>query len=163
MRRKSMHAILCLLLCLAMGLFLFGCGEKKSGSTIEEPEITGEYLQGEYAQQLLTDGAETVLGYVTVTKQDSGDYSVDIAERQVVASDENEDGYYIADNNVTKEATLGEEGRFACLDGDELVVVSADDFVKKYNDGDKQLYTIYLMGDYAELIIATNPEDVETK
>ena len=161
MRRKSTYIILCLLLCLSMMLLLPGCGEKKSGSTISEPEITGKYLQEDYSQQLLTDGAVTVLGYVTLEKLEEGGYSVHVAERQVVKSSEHKAGYYIADNNVSKDVTLGEEGRIACMNGDDLDVVSADDCSQEYNDGEKQLYTVYLMGDSAELILATDPADVE--
>lgn len=161
MRGKIKYIVLCVVLCLSMMLLLPGCGEKKSGSTISEPEITGKYLKEDYSQQLLTDGAETVLGYVTLEKLEEGGYSVHIAERQVVESSEYEDGYYIADNNVTKDVSLGEEGRIACQNGDDLDVVSADDFIQKYNDGEKQLYTVYLMGDSAELILATDPADVE--
>lgn len=146
MRRKSKYVVLSLVLCLSMMLFLCGCGEEKSGSTIEEPEITGKYLQEDYSQQLLNDGAETVVGYVTLDKLGEGDYSVHISERQVVASSEYKDGYYIADNNVAKDVTLG-----------------ADDFIQDHNDGESQLYTVYLMGDSAELILATDPADVETK
>lgn len=112
MRRKSKYVVLSLVLCLSMMLFLCGCGEEKSGSTIEEPEITGKYLQEDYSQQLLNDGAE---------------------------------------------------GRIACQKGKELNVVSADDFIQDHNDGESQLYTVYLMGDSAELILATDPADVETK
>ena len=72
MRGKTKYIVLCLVLCLS-ALLLAGCGEKKSGSTIAEPEITGQYLQEEYSQQLLTDGAETVLGYVTLDKLEEGD------------------------------------------------------------------------------------------
>lgn len=85
------------------------------------------------------------------------------SERQVVASSEYKDGYYIADNNVAKDVTLGAEGRIACQKGKELNVVSADDFIQDHNDGESQLYTVYLMGDSAELILATDPADVETK
>lgn len=88
-------------------------------------EITGKYLQEDYSQQLLNDGAETVVGYVTLEKLGEGDYSVHISERQVVASSEYKDGYYIADNNVAKDVTLGAEGRIACQKGKELNVVSA--------------------------------------
>ena len=162
MRGKTKYIVLCLVLCLS-ALLLAGCGEKKSGSTIAEPEITGQYLQEEYSQQLLTDGAETVLGYVTLDKLEEGGYSVHISERQVVASSEYKEGYYIADNNVSKDVTLGVEERIACLKDGKLEVVSADDFIQKYNDGDKQLYTVYLMGDSAELILATDPADVEVQ
>lgn len=66
--KKTKYVVLSLVLCLSMMLFLCGCGEEKSGSTIEEPEITGKYLQEDYSQQLLNDGAETVVGYVTLDK-----------------------------------------------------------------------------------------------
>ena len=111
----------------------------------------------------MTDGAETVLGYVTLDKLEEGGYSVHISERQVVASSEYKEGYYIADNNVSKDVTLGVEERIACLKDGKLEVVSADDFIQKYNDGEKQLYTVYLMGDSAELILATDPADVEVQ
>ena len=58
---------------------------------------------------------------------------------------------------------VGAEGRIACQKGKELNVVSADDFIQDHNDGESQLYTVYLMGDSAELILATDPADVETK
>ena len=163
MRGKSKYIVLSLVLCLSMMLFLCGCGEEKSGSTIEEPEITGKYLQEEYSQQHQNDGAEPVVGYVPLEQLGEGDYSVHISERQVVASSEYKDGYYIADNNVAKDVTLGAEGRIACQKGKELNVVSADDFIQDHNDGESQLYTVYLMGDSAELILATDPADVETK
>ena len=126
MRVKFNCVAVCLVLCL-LTFLMAGCGEKKSGSTIAEPEITGQYLQEEYSQQLLTDGAETVLGY------------------------------------ITKDVTLGAEGRIACQDGKDLKVVTADEFIENYNDGEKQLYTVYLMGDSVELILATDPADVEVK
>ena len=55
-------------MCVLFMFVLAGCGEDQSGQTINEPEITGEYLAGEYSQQLITDGAETVLGAVTMEK-----------------------------------------------------------------------------------------------
>lgn len=50
-----------------------------------------------------------------------------------MASSEYKDGYYIADNNVAKDVTLGAEGRIACQKGKELNVVSADDFIQDHN------------------------------
>ena len=34
---------------------------------------------------------------------------------------------------------------------------------RDHNDGESQLYTVYLMGDSAELILATDPADVEVR
>ena len=49
---------------------LTGCGEEKSGNTINEPEITVDYLRTDYAQQLTTDGAEIMLGTVELNKNE---------------------------------------------------------------------------------------------
>lgn len=162
MKRIMKLSLFPLLLCLFSMLVLAGCGEDKSGSTIKEPEITGDYLAEEYSQQLLTDGAETMLGFIEIEK--NGDsYIVHITEKEVVPNSGYEEGYYIADTNVTKDATLGFDERIAYMNDDKYVVETADEFMKNNSDRSEQLYTVYLMGDSAELILSTAPEDVEIK
>ena len=162
MKRMMRLSVFSLLLCLFSVLLLAGCGEEKSGSTISEPEITGDYLAEEYSQQLITDGAETMLGSVDIEK-DGNSYKVHIAEKEVVPSSDYEEGYYIADTNVSKDVTLGEDQRIACLHDGELVVETADHFIKEHANDSEQLYTVYLMGDSAELILGTDPKDLELK
>lgn len=60
MKRAFKSMFLSLLLCAALVMTFTGCDDDTSGGTIDEPEITGEYLAGEYAQQLTTDGAEVM-------------------------------------------------------------------------------------------------------
>ena len=162
MKRIFRSVFLSLLLCTAMAVMLTGCGGDKSGGTIDEPEITGEYLAGEYAQQLTTDGAEIVLGSVDMEKTEDG-YSVSVAEKEVVVNDSYEKGYYIADRNLNRDVQLGPEARIACDEGETLGVVSPDENRYTYSGDDEQLYQVYLMGESAELLLAVDPEDVQAE
>ncbi len=155
--------ILSLLLCVFSFAMLSGCGEDKSGSTINEPEITGEYLAEEYSQQLLNDGAETVLGLVTIEKQGEDSYKVNIAEREVVPSSKYDEGYYLADNNINKTVDFGFDARIACIHDGKLEVETPDEFIKNHGEDNQQLYTVYLMGESAELLLATDPKDVQAE
>jgi len=147
------------ILCLLSVIFLTSCGQDKSGSTIDEPELTAEYLSEEYSQQLLTDGAETMIGTVTIS-ENNGVYDVVISEKEVVPNSDYEDGYYIADTNVVKEGTLGFDARIVCEHEGENIMSDADAFMKEHPDGSEELYTIYMMGNSAELIMITDPEEV---
>ena len=138
---------------------LTGCGEEKSGNTISEPEITGKYLKEEYSQQLLTDGAETMIGTVDIEKKDDN-YKVTVTEKEVVPNSSYNEGYYIADTNLVTDLTLGLDARIASLEDGKLVVESADEFIKSKAEHKDQLFTVYMMGTSAELIIGTDPADV---
>lgn len=156
MKSRKDSRFLLVLVCILSLLVLAGCGEEKSGNTIAEPEITTDYLEGEYAQQLMTDGAETIQGYVTIDKTDDS-YTVHIVEKEVVASTSYDEGYYLADTNVTKDVSLGFDARIVCLEDDEPVLSDADSFMENHPDGSEEFYTIYLMGDSAELIMPVDP------
>lgn len=162
MKKILGKSFLLLLSCMfALGM-LSGCGNK-SGSTIDEPEITGEYLTEEYSQQLLTDGAETLLGYVSIDKQGEDSYSAHIEEQEVVPSSSYDEGYYIADTNISKDVPLGLDVRIACFHDGEYVVETPDQFIEKHGEDKTRLFTVYLMGDSAELFVYTDPKDVMTK
>ncbi|MDO4544588.1 MAG: hypothetical protein Q4C25_00380 [Bacillota bacterium] len=166
MKRLMKLGIVFLLLCLSSVLVLCGCGEEKSGGTIEEPDITGEYLSEEYAQQLLNDGAATMLGSVTIEDTEDGSYTVHIVEKEVIVNSSYDEGYYIADTNVTKDVPLSGDARIACLHDGELVVEDVEEFIANHEGGDAdpvKLYTVYMMGESANLILATEPESVEVE
>lgn len=153
-----------LVVCLFVLMASVGCGQKKVGNTIPEPEITTDYLASEYSQQLITDGAETIQGNVTIEKSDDS-YTVHITEKEVVPNDTSDDGYYIADTNVTKDVSLGFDARIVVEDEGEFALSNADGFIDHYEgdtEGEKEmddeLYTVYLMGESAELIIPVEPE-----
>lgn len=152
-----------LLTCMLVLLALAGCGQKKSGNTIPEPEITTDYLTEEYSQQLMTDGAETMLGTVEVEKSEEseGTYIVHITEKEVVPSENYDEGYYIADTNVTKDVSLGFDARLMVENNGELELSDADSFIDQYPEGsEEQLFTVYLMSDSAELLMPAEPESI---
>ncbi len=121
-------------------------------------------MQEDYSQQLLNDGAETVVGYVTLDKLGEGDYSVHISERQVVASSEYKDGYYIADNNVVKDVTLGAEGRIACQKGKESLTLFLQMILFRITTMVSRSFIQYISWEILRnSILATDPADVETK
>ena len=63
--KKFAQAVLLSML-LVSALLLGGCSQPEIGDhdIMEEPEITVDYLSGEYAQQLLRDGGEEILGTI---------------------------------------------------------------------------------------------------
>lgn len=161
MKKLKGSKILLLVIFILSISILTGCGEEKSGNTIDEPEITVDYLTKEYANQLTTDGAEIITGFVTLEKTDSS-YVAHISAQEVVPNSNYDEGYYIADTNLTKDASLGSDARITCdIDG-EISVVTADEFIENSDEDSEQLYTVYLMGNSAELILDVDPEDVIT-
>lgn len=161
MKKLNKTIIFVLISSMFFVMSLTSCGDK-SGNTIDEPEITSDYLHGEYAEQLITDGAETMLGYVDISK-DGDTYMVHISEQEVVPNSDYDEGYYIADTNLAKDVSLGFDARIVCEEDGEQEVVTADDFIENQADDEKELYNVYLMGNSAELIMATEPEDVITE
>lgn len=154
-RRTSFFLIICMICTLSLSV-LSGCGQKTVGNTIPEPEITTDYLEDEYAQQLMTDGAEMIQGSVTI-EQSNDSYIVHIVEKEIIPSDDYEEGYYIADTNLTRDVLLGFDARIVCLENDEPVLSDADSFIENHPAGSEEFYTIYLMGDSAELIMPVDP------
>ncbi len=161
MEKFGKTRFLALFVCMGCALVLASCNSNQSGNTIDEPEITPEYLTEDYAQQLMTDGAETITGDVSIEKTDDS-YMVHIIEKEVVPSSSYDEGYYIADTNINKDVAFGDEARIVCAHENERIVSSADDFIENHPDGSEDLYTVYLMGDSAELILLVDPEDLLT-
>ena len=158
MKTRIRICIAAMTLSILLAFAFAGCSNK-SGNTIDESEITADYLIEDYSQQLITDGGENMLGHVTMEK--TGDtYAVHFSEREVVPSTEYKEGYYIADTNVTVDGTLGLDARFVCLHDGEAEVSNADDFIKHQNDDSERLYSVYFLGTSAELIIEVEPESV---
>lgn len=154
MKRAIRISLMAAAICVLTLMLFVGCGNK-SGSTIDEPEITAEYLIEDYSQQLITDGGETMNGSVVMVKS-NGTYSLDFAELEVVPSSYDDDGYYLANTNIYKTATLGSDARIVLLDDDVPVVSNADELIDE-NDDDT-LYAVYFLGSSAELIIELDPE-----
>ena len=50
-----------------------------------------------------------------------------------------------------------------CMVNGEQKVVTIDEFIKQSSEDPDQIYTIYMMGDSVELMLATDPADVIIK
>lgn len=157
MKKKKLSLIIGCILCLASTSLMFGCAHR-SGGTYDEPEITADYLTGEYAEQLTTDGAKTFVGSV-VLKRDGDSYDAIVEEKKIVASDDYDEGYYIADTNSSHELEFDEDIRIVVSQGEDLVVSNPEDFIKDYNNSPDMLYNVYYMGDYLELLVPLNPAE----
>lgn len=157
MKKKRLSVIVTCLICLTAGVFITGCGDK-SGGTYDEPEITADYLMGEYAEQLLTDGAETITGSVVIEK-DGDSYTASVEEKRIVASSDYDEGYYIADTNLNDSLAFDEDVRLVVSDDGDCKVSNPEEFIEKYNDNPDSLYKVFHMGDYLELIIPLDPEE----
>ncbi len=156
------HGLLAFFICVIMiftvGLFLAGCSNK-SGGTYDEPEITAEYLVGEYAEQLLTDGAETIQGSIEMTETDET-YTLTVTQKEIVPNTTYDEGYYIADRNLTTELYLDSECRIVCEHDGEYEVSNTEDFISNHNGQPDTIYTVYSFGDMVELIVVIDPADV---
>lgn len=167
---KTTRTILCVgLICvLVLTMLLVGCGDRnQSGLTVDEPDITVEYLEGDYVDQLIRDGAEHVFGTIEVTQVDEETISVDIAAKVFVEDSSQLNGFYIEDKNYSLSKTLNPEARITFLTGEVSLpqIMSPTEFVKAYDEDlakngdteeyrDSKLYDIYIMGDQIELVLA---------
>ena len=157
---------------LAFALILTGCSSDQSGLTVDEPEITIDYLKGEYADQLMRDGAEYVFGTIDFEiaaggEETDGDKIV-IAAKEYVVDPNYPDGYYIADRNKSYIAYMPAEARTTYMvEGSSSAVMMSpydfltavrNDYVAHESDllafKESKLYHIYLMGDQILLIMA---------
>ena len=93
-----------------------------------------------------------MIGTVDIEKKDDN-YKVTVTEKEVVPNSSYNEGYYIADTNLVTDLTLGLDARIASLEDGKLVVESADEFIKSKAEHKDQLFTVYMMGTSAELII----------
>lgn len=151
---------------------LTGCfNSNQSGATVDEPEITLEYLKGEYANQLIRDEAEYVFGCIDLTVAEDGSVLVEIDAKEYVNGDADVqlEEAYIEDKNLEISTVLSSEARCTFLPGKTTLpqIMTSEEFVEAYqkdmtkNGGednpeykDNKYYDIYIMGGQIELIIA---------
>ena len=143
-------SVFCIILTLA------GCSTKDS-----DRDFGGDYdvdsLQTDYADQLVRDGAETVIGTVEIAGSEN-DYTVTVDEKKIVSNENYEDGFYIADRNITNDYPLGSDLGIVALQDGAPIVCTADEFMKNHSGDTESLYTVYLIGDVVELILPLDPK-----
>lgn len=137
-------------------LTLAGCSQKDSDTDYGEAYDV-DYMVNEYVDQLLRDGAETVVGNVEITGSED-DYTVTVAEKKVVANENYKNGYYVADKNISSSYTLGSDLGILTREGNEIRACSAEEFIQNHSGDTETLYTVYLIGDVVELIQPLDPE-----
>ena len=146
MRRRQLFVTVSVLVCVALAFVFTGCEESDS-TLIDDADLTVEYLTGEYADQLTADGAETILGTITLDNVD-GVYTLNVVEKEVVPSDEYDEGYYIAETNVVKQLGVGGYAKFVYANGEQDDAIgNVEDFDNQGTDDPDALYTIYYMND----------------
>lgn len=166
-KMKTTRSVVCmgLIVVLAVAMLLPGCAKSnKSGGTEDEPDITLEYLQGDYVKQLVRDGAEHVFGTIELNQAQDGTIKVNIEEKVLVEDASQPQGYYVEDKNTSVSSVIDPEARTTYLSGDVSLpqIMTADEFVKAYQDDQRKnadankskLYDIYIMGDQVSLILA---------
>ena len=172
MKKAGKKYLLVGLLIVVTTSMLTGCfNSNQSGATVDEPDITLEYLKGEYANQLIRDEAEYVFGCIDLTVAEDGSVLVDIDAKEYVNGDADVqlEEAYIEDKNMTVSTVLSTEARCTFLQGKTTLpqIMTAEEFVEAYNKdmaknggennlnyGDSKYYDIYIMGGQIELILA---------
>lgn len=152
---------------ISMMAFMTGCVTEGPG-TLDEPEITVEYLENEYSRQLRRDGARVLFGTIDLIRVGDYEIKVIIREMEIVSDPEHPDGFYIADKNLESEYLLSlgvrgtffmkEEGAMRAMEHDELIDAVWQDFfdvmAEEPEYQEHRLYDIYVLDGYVELVIA---------
>ncbi len=135
-KKKILILIGILLVLTGTILFLIFSGffvnEEQSGQTIAEPEITPEYLKGEYAEMLIRDGALITVGTLEEIKSSTSienSFEAVVHGKEVVESESEPGGYYIADLNTALPVFIDQQTRIVVDDK----ILSTDEFVNSHN------------------------------
>lgn len=156
MKRSTLLFLILPVICIT--LVLAGCSTKDSDEDYGEAYDV-DYMTTDYVDQLVRDGAQTVVGTVEIAGEE-GAYNVNVAEKKVVVNDNYEGGYYIADKNVTNTYPLGSDMGILCNEGGQVKAITADEFIKNHSGDTESLYTVYLIGDEVELIQPLDPKSL---
>ena len=166
MIKRRISAVIAVCLISFASAFVTGC---EGGRNIpEEQEITVGSLSGEYAAQLVRDGASVIFGSIGLTEGEDGDVWVDIVEKEFVEDANHPNGFYIAYKNLESTYLLSPYAKATFLPGDGSVATAmeAGEFVGavlsdvgEFGGGDpgyieSKLYDIYIIGETVELLIA---------
>lgn len=167
---KKIFLVFCVCtLSLSILLFMTGCDDpNKTGSTVDEPEITVEYLSTEYADQLIRDGAVHIFGSIEIITDENGNPFLIIAEKEFVNDQSKPNGFYIADKNLSHTYPLSFEARTTHLAGGTSIpnIMTSENFVeaiesdiKLYGESNPEfstgrLFDIYVIGEQVEMILA---------
>ncbi|WP_130864352.1 hypothetical protein [Bacilliculturomica massiliensis] len=165
-RGYSLVLILLLLSAVAAAA-LTGCGDAMGDE--ETPEITIAYLEGAYAQQLMNDGAEKLLGSIELNKNESDEIEMILHPKEIVEDSSAPDGYRIDSFALNRTFTIPEQAYTTYLspdgDGEPQILTPADFYTAVTSDYEKSgadfseygnhiLYDVYALENQTLLILA---------
>lgn len=165
MKKRILTGVTILSLAVFLTVTMSGC--IKTNGDMEEPDITVEYLSGEYADQLIRDGGECTLGTISITK-DGDIYTATVNSMVIVESSLSDEGYYVADKNISSTVSLDPEARVTYIRDKENgpEIISLDEFIRLTSDdtepleeGNEKLYDVYTVGDDVMMILAKELPD----
>ena len=178
MMKKRQFTLLMVLVLLFCVLPLSGCGQESGDEELmdelAEPKITVKYLSGEYADQILKDGGEKVLGTISIEDDGNGDYDLTVNSMVIVESSITDEGYYIADKNLSETVPLDSEARVTyirdkkkgpqVMDLDKFIARVQKDTASRESSSDsdseeEKLYDVYIIGGSALMILARELPD----
>lgn len=169
MKRKTFIRVSILSMALILTVLFSGCGEQDSDNDImEEPEITVEYLTEEYAEQILRDGGEELLGTIELTGNPDEGYSLTVHSMIIVESSITEEGYYIADKNMSSSVPLDPDANLTYIKSKKKgpEIVSLQEFAQLAQEdsqkqksggvkpGEEKLYQVYIIGGNSIMLLA---------
>lgn len=155
MKKQHFRSFAALLLVCLLGL-LTGCGAPMGEGSLDNGDITYEYLKEEYSEMLLTDGAEHLIGSVELSTAEDGSPQI-ILHPKEAASEANADGTYTVSSYAINRVLHLSDSVYATVVGDQAILTGAEflDSVSGEFD-DSIMYDIYALEDQI-LLILHNP------
>ncbi len=166
MERKFRIHFLCFLFAalLILPITLSGC---RTATDKDAPEITTDYLYHGYQEQLLTDGAEKIIGSIELSKNEKDEIILTVHPKELIPDEKEESGYRITSYASNQQYTLPPHAyctRLSTQDSDSAEILSTDDFFTAITEdyknnggfsdhGDFILYDIYTLDNQALLIL----------
>ncbi len=163
MKNNHICSVAVLLLICLLGL-LTACGSPMGDESIDNNDITYDYLVEEYSEMLLTDGAEHLIGSVELSTAEDGSPQI-ILHPKEASSKANDDGTYTVSSYAINRVLYLSDSVYAVA-ADSQAVLGSGDFLlsvpKSFDDS--TIYDVYTMEDQI-LLILHNPMYVlpETK
>ena len=155
MKKHHVRSIAALLLVCLLGL-LTACGAPMGEGSLDNGDVTYDYLIEEYSEMLLTDGAEHLIGSVEVSTAEDGSPQI-ILHPKEAASEPNSDGTYTVSSYAINRVLYLADNVYATY-GDSETILGGEDFLISVGDefDDSIMYDVYAMEDQILLILA-NP------
>ena len=155
MKKHHIHSFAALLLISILGL-LTACGAPMGEGSLDNEDITYDYLVEEYSEMLLTDGAEHLIGSVELSTAEDGAPQI-ILHPKEAASEPNSDGTYTVSSYAINRVLYLADNVYATFGGSETVL-DAEEFLLSVSDAfdDSVMYDVYAMEDQI-LLILHNP------